>query len=448
MSSQSGPRKGYTLIEVLVALAIIVIIIALLLPAVQKVREVAARVQCANNMKQVALGIHQFHDVNGRYPPYNGVSSLKGTVQNTKPGGVYGSWIVHILPHIEQSALYDAIAADTDKFSNTHNVVTAPGGPVLTPAVPAVWSEGSTHIPAVPATYNNYTGSLQWVGTTNANGYTVYTQQWVPPRTPDPGTGTPERWEPPRTQISPAVPATYGPPGAPVNGYVSVWKPETRSTVIQTLLCPTDFSMNSAPEVRRGLVYANRTLSGTDGPWAATNYLANWNVLTDGKASDGFRALAQTRSDVGDGLSNTVLLAEAYAWCENRGRTAFMAWHIGAGYQGVGGVHNFGLTYGLSSHQISVAGGAAQSVTAANGLPNPGGNPDIGFMFQIRPGPEPADKCPPGQECCNCLTVQTGHSVMNVALADGSVRTLSGSMNPTQWRRALLPRDKEPVNLD
>ena len=123
-----------------------------------------------------------------------------------------------------------------------------------------------------------------------------------------------------------------------------------------------------------------------------------------------------------------------------------MAWHVGAGYGG--GVHNFGLTYALSNNQITVTGSPPQAVTASNGLPNPAGTPDIAFMFQVRPLPRPATTCPAGQNCCNTLTAQTGHAAMNVALGDGSVRALRGEMDPAQWRRALLPRDGEVVNLD
>lgn len=94
-STQS--RRGFTLIELLVVIAIIAILIALLVPAVQKVREAAARTQCINNMKQLGLGIHGYHDVNRRIP-YLRTDALVDDTGHT--------WAVLLLPYIEQGALY------------------------------------------------------------------------------------------------------------------------------------------------------------------------------------------------------------------------------------------------------------------------------------------------------------------------------------------------------
>lgn len=98
--------RGFTLVELLVVIAIIGILISLLLPAVQAAREAARRMQCSNNLKQIALACHSFYDANNAFPKYTGV---RGNCNNCPPTSGFS---IHtgLLPYIEQTGLYSLVS--------------------------------------------------------------------------------------------------------------------------------------------------------------------------------------------------------------------------------------------------------------------------------------------------------------------------------------------------
>lgn len=112
-------RWGFTLIELLVVIAIIAVLIALLLPAVQQARESARRTQCRNNLKQLGLALHNYHDTHNVFPPgFIDANPNYTAVAQTPAENSNGlAWSALVLPYIDQSPLYTQIGNDTAGFS-------------------------------------------------------------------------------------------------------------------------------------------------------------------------------------------------------------------------------------------------------------------------------------------------------------------------------------------
>ena len=135
-------RRGFTLIELLVVIAIIAILIALVVPAVQKVREAASRMQCTNNLKQIGLALHQYHDVYHHFP-------CLGSANKTARWG----WAVSILPYVEQSPLYTQLGSP-----NVYVDTPMPSPPtgLLQTNIAVFHCPSDPNVSNVNANFNNY----------------------------------------------------------------------------------------------------------------------------------------------------------------------------------------------------------------------------------------------------------------------------------------------------
>ncbi len=161
-----NPKSGFTLIELLVVIAIIGILIALLLPAVQAAREAARRMQCSNNLKQIGLALHNYHDTFRRFP----IGSRSGSFSMYNTTGT--NWRSGLLPFLEQKALFDQLNFKTGSFSGYNSQPFSGGNEVLIGLlVPVYKCPSSTIDPFVnePTSINDKGGMMMdYVGISGA----------------------------------------------------------------------------------------------------------------------------------------------------------------------------------------------------------------------------------------------------------------------------------------
>jgi prepilin-type N-terminal cleavage/methylation domain-containing protein/prepilin-type processing-associated H-X9-DG protein len=351
-----GKKRAFTLIELLVVIAIIGILIALLLPAVQKVREAANRIKCTNNLRQVVLGSHNCHDNFQKFPPGYRAFTADGSIQSSSS---YGTIFFHLLNYVEQDNLYKA----------SYDSISVPGTPMYWPG--AVGSDGKS------------------LGIFSKN----------------------------------------------VKIFSCPSDPSVGADGITDMIGANNFNYAGSSYAFNAQVFCNTknsTYTGTN-----TNAQSGWFQTTTDDPTQKINLSWFKSATIGgmtDGTANTILFAEKYASCslvtQNGTIKGGSVWGYyenpsSATYANMPG---FGIYSGQKYYNDDSVMGS--------GTP-----PTKNSKFQLQPNPYASN--------CNPLLPSTGHSGgINVAMGDGSCRSVSTSVSMFTWWSAITPSSGEVLGSD
>jgi prepilin-type N-terminal cleavage/methylation domain-containing protein len=319
-------RRAFTLIELLVVIAIIAILIGLLVPAVQKVRSAAARAQSQNNVKQIALACHTYHDAKKKLPPLGDAVHQGQPNAGTQNVNNWASIFYFILPYIEQQAIY--------QLGQTNN---------------GVWEQSPN----------------------NAGSKTI--PIYISPRDS--------------------------------SGALSVWK------------------------------------ESNGGTWAITNYGANHAVFGIPCGSADPQASNMSLVQILDGTSNTIAFGEQYARCHGTGESDTTS--------GLTAPNNdFHRLWAYYVHWNWQRGPYFDTRTMSNNMAGASqGNYSACTCTATSYGTPPQDA--PTVAACNPYLLQAmDSSVCVIGMLDGSVRSITTSIDPIVWVRVLWPKDGFPISGD